>query len=231
VGSFAHGLNVPTSDHDFIGIYLDSAEAVIGIDKATGALKDSGREEGVKASAGDTEGTFYSLRKYAKLAADGNPTVLTLLFTRLLFHPDEIGLRDNRQMFLSRRLAARHIGYANGMEAQFTGKKAPRTNRPELIAKHGWDTKAGMHTIRLLIQGYELLTTGAMTLPMADGPREFLMAVRNGEYTIDDALEEIALWRRRIQEAEFETSLPNEPDYDRINDWLIDIHTRDWGMQ
>lgn len=233
IGSFAHGLNVPTSDHDFIGLYIDPAEVLVGLGKSAGSVKTREgeiRPEGIKSLAGDTEGTFYGVRKYASLAADGNPTVLTLLFTRMMLHPDEIGLQANRQMFLSRRLAARHLGYADSMVARLTGQKAPRTNRPELIAAHGWDTKAGMHAIRLLIQGHELLTTGHMTMPMAPEPREFLMDVRHGKFGIRTALDEIALWRNRIQQAECETSLPNAPDYDRINDWLIDIHTRDWGL-
>lgn len=233
IGSFAHGLNVPTSDHDFIALYIDPADVLIGLDRSAGSVKTREgeiRPEGIKSQAGDTEGTFYSVRKYASLAAQGNPTVLTLLFTPNLFHPDEIGLQANRDMFLSKRLVARHLGYADSMEARLTGRKAPRTNRPELVATHGWDTKSGFHAIRLLIQGHELLTTGSMAMPMADDPREFLLAMRNGEYGIDDAIAEIAAWRRRIERAEHETSLPNEPDYDRINDWLIDIHTRDWGF-
>lgn len=234
IGSFAHGLNVPTSDHDFIALYIDPADVLIGLDRSAGSVKTREgevRPEGIKSQAGDTEGTFYSVRKYAGLAAQGNPTVLTLLFTPNLFEPDLIGLQANRDMFLSKRLVARHLGYADSMEARLTGKKAPRTNRPELVEAHGFDSKAAFHAIRLLIQGHEMLLTGHMTMPMADEPREFLLAVRNGEYSIGDVLEEIAAWRQKIQSAEHTTSLPEVPDYDRINNWLIDIHTREWGYQ
>lgn len=231
IGSFAHGLNVETSDHDFIGLYIDPKEALIGLDRSSGAIKDQNREEGTKSQAGDMEGTFYSVRKYAYLAAQGNPTVMTLLFTPTLFHPDEIGLQANRDMFLSKNLIARHIGYANSMEARLTGRKAPRTNRPELITAHGFDTKASFHALRLLIQGYEMLTTGHMTMPMKEDDRQFLLEIRNGGHPMETVLAEIAFSRWRIQDAERYTDLPDKPDYDRINEWLIDIHTRDWGYQ
>lgn len=231
IGSFAHGLNVETSDHDFIALYIDPEDALIGLDRLTGAIKDQDREEGTKSQAGDMEGTFYGVRKYSYLAANGNPTVMTLLFTPNLFHPDEIGLQANRDMFLSKNLVARHIGYANSMEARLTGKKAPRTNRPELVEAHGFDTKASFHALRLLMQGYEMLTTGHMTMPMKDDERQFLLDIRNGKHSMETVLAEIAFCRWRIQDAERYTDLPERPDYGRINEWLIDVHTRDWGYQ
>lgn len=41
-----------------------------------------------------------------------------------------------------------------------------QTNRPELVAEHGYDTKFAMHALRLGAQGVELLTTGRITLPV-----------------------------------------------------------------
>jgi uncharacterized protein len=41
-----------------------------------------------------------------------------------------------------------------------TGGAGAHTNRPELVAVHGYDTKYAMHALRLGLQGIELLTTG-----------------------------------------------------------------------
>ncbi|AXH67840.1 nucleotidyltransferase [Mycobacterium phage Bromden] len=228
IGSFAHGLHNEDSDHDYIGIYLDPPESLIGLAAETGAVRDRDKPEGVKSEAGDSETTYYGLRKYAKLAAQGNPTVLTLLYTPNLTVPDHIGLQANRYMFLSKRLVDRHIGYADNMAARLTGQKAPRTNRPELIAKHGYDTKAAFHAIRLLMQGHEMLTTGYMQMPMQELRRDYLLSVRNGQVPKEQALEDIADWRGFIQAAEATTSLPEHPDYAKINRWLIRTHQDAW---
>ena len=42
-----------------------------------------------------------------------------------------------------------------------TGQAGAHTNRPELVAAHGYDTKYAMHALRLGLQGIELLTTGS----------------------------------------------------------------------
>lgn len=230
VGSYAHGLNTATSDHDYIGIYAEQPESIIGLDTSKHAIRDRDKPEGIKSETGDSETTYYSLRHYALLAAQGNPTVLTLLYTPNLIVPDTIGIQANRDMFLSKRLAARHIGYANNMTARLTGQKAPRTNRPELIEAHGYDTKAAFHAIRLLIQGHELLTEQTMTMPMRDEHREYLLAVRNGEVPECDALMAIGYWRSEIQLAESATTLPETPDYTRINAWLIRTHDDQWAL-
>ena len=47
-----------------------------------------------------------------------------------------------------------------------TGQAGAHTNRPELVAVHGYDTKYAMHALRLGLQGIELLTTGRITLPV-----------------------------------------------------------------
>ncbi|NGX06469.1 MULTISPECIES: nucleotidyltransferase domain-containing protein [Mycobacteroides] len=229
IGSTAHGLGTPESDHDYMGIYLDPPGTLIGTKPELGAVRDRDKAEGVKSEAGDSETTYYGLRKYVKLVSDGNPTVMTLLFTPILKVADTIGLQKARDMFLSRKLAARHIGYADSMHARLTGQRAPRTNRPELIAKHGYDTKAAFHALRLLIQGHEMLTKQTMTMPMAHDERHFLLDIRKGLVPERTVLQSIALYRARIVAAESRSSLPPEPDYDKINSWLISAHAQHWS--
>ncbi|ALY07355.1 nucleotidyltransferase [Mycobacterium phage Wigglewiggle] len=231
IGSFAHGLNREDSDHDYIGIYADPPEALIGLKAQVGAVRRRDKPEGVKSEAGDSETQFYGLRKYVSLVCQGNPTVMTLLFTPNLIFPDMIKLQENRQMFLSKRLAARHMGYADSMAARLTGERAPRTNRPELIEAHGYDTKAAFHALRLLMQGHEMLMDQNMQMPMMELRRDYLLSIRNGEVSQEQVLEDIRDWRDMIQRAERLTSLPDEPNRAKIDQWLIDTHARLWGLQ
>lgn len=228
VGSVAHGLGVPESDHDYHGVYIDPPEVLVGLKPETGAVRKRDKPEGVKSEAGDSEATFYGLRKYASLCAQGNPTVLTLLFTPNLIVPDEIGLQEHRMLFLSKRIAERHMGYAESMYRRLTGDLAPRTNRPELIAKHGYDTKAAFHALRLLMQGYEMLCMGTMTMPMQPHWREYLLSVRKGEVAEAEVLEQITDWKAMIAKGEEQSSLPDHPNYESINRYLIKVHKRHW---
>ncbi|SIL71198.1 Predicted nucleotidyltransferase [Mycobacteroides abscessus subsp. abscessus] len=229
IGSTAHGLGTPESDHDYIGLYLDPPESLIGHKPEQGAVRDRDKPEGIKSEAGDSEVTYYGLRKYIRLVTDGNPTVMTLLFTPVLKVADKIGLQKVRDMFLSRKLAARHIGYADSMYARLTGQRAPRTNRPELIAKHGYDTKAAFHALRLLIQGHEMLTKQTMTMPMVDRERNYLLDIRHGRVPEAEVLGAIDHYRDQLVAAEGKSPLPPEPDYAKINGWLITAHAQHWS--
>lgn len=231
IGSYAHGLATADSDHDFHGIFIEPPEQVIGAMPRSESKRERDQPEGVKSAPGDDETTFYGLHKYVKLALQGNPTILTLLFTPALTVPDSIGLQDNAHLFLNRNVAARHIGYADSMDARLTGLKAPRTNRPELIAKHGYDTKAAFHAIRLLIQGHQLLTMGIMYMPMYPHHREHLLAIRTGEVSEQEALEDIAFYRRQLVDAEDTSPLPERPDYEGASRFLVDTYMQHWRVR
>lgn len=228
IGSYAHGLNTKDSDHDYIGIHVDDPRVLMGLQGELGAVRDRDKAEGVKSEAGDTETTYYGLRKYVQLACQGNPTVMTLLFTPNLVVPDMYGLQAARGLFMSKRLIDRHVGYADNMAARLTGEKAPRTNRPELVEAHGYDTKAAFHALRLLMQGLEMLTTGTMTMPMWPVQRQHLLNIRAGLVSQEQVLEEIQNLKYLIQSTRYVTSLPDDPDMDAVNEWLVDTHAAYW---
>lgn len=230
IGSYAHGLATADSDHDFHGIFIEPPEQVIGVMARSESKRLRDKPEGVKSEAGDSETTLYGLHKYVKSALSGNPTMLTLLFTPTLTVPDAIGLQDSRLLFLNRNVAARHVGYADSMAARLTGAKAPRTNRPELIAAHGYDTKAAFHAIRLLIQGYEILTTGHMTMPMAGHHRERLLAIRSGKISEDAVLDSIKRYRAALLSSVSGSPLPEQPDYAGASRFLADTYMQHWGI-
>jgi hypothetical protein len=89
----------------------------------------------------------------------------------------------NADRFVSRLAAVRFLGYLRGQKAAMTSQPEAHTNRPELVAVHGYDTKYAMHALRLGLQGVELLTTGpdhpadtraAPRLPAPGPPRRAL---------------------------------------------------------
>ncbi len=89
VGSTAHGLNVDDGidDRDEMGVCVEDYAAAQGLQVPfaqfifRSAAVREGRED-AKSRRGDLDLVVYSLRKYVRLALQGNPTVLMLLFVR-----------------------------------------------------------------------------------------------------------------------------------------------------
>ncbi|WP_116246617.1 DNA polymerase beta superfamily protein [Nocardiopsis sp. FIRDI 009] len=234
VGSTVHGLAVDgASDRDEMGICVEPPEYVIGLRTFEQYMYRS-RPEHVRSTADDLELTVYSLRKWTRLALEGNPTVLLPLFT-----PEtefvvltDLGreLRAHRRRLLSRRAGHRFLGYLRAQRERLEGTRGGRhTNRPELVAVHGFDTKYACHMVRLGIQGVELMETGDLTLPVPEPDRAWLRALRRGEHTRRDALERARDLEERLTALCRTSDLPAEPDTDWANRWLVAAYQRTWS--
>ena len=86
-----------------------------------------------------------------------------------------------------------------------------------------------MHAARLGYQGLELLETGRLTLPMPEPERSRVMAIRRGERTLDEAIEEIDEVERRLEAALERTALPATPDRVAVDRFLVDAYRAAWG--
>jgi len=107
-GSHAYGTATPESDLDIRGIFVPDADHVIG-------LRHVEQVEG-KLSNGNEE-TAFELRKFMNLAMGANPNILELLFAPedlVLYRTKQsILLRENRDLFLSRKAMFTYTGYAH----------------------------------------------------------------------------------------------------------------------
>lgn len=143
MGSGLHGVTVEgTDDRDEMGVCIEPPDCVIGLSLFEQYLFRT-QPEGARSGAGDLDLTVYSLRKWARLAAAGNPTVLLLLFVP----PAEIvriewpgrELQDRAHLFLSRDAGRRFGGYLDAQRDRMLGQRSQRTNRPELVDVYGFD--------------------------------------------------------------------------------------------
>jgi len=138
-------------------------------------------------------------------------------------------LRERRDMFLSKEAGSRFMGYLNRQRARMLGELSQRTNRPELVDKYGFDTKFAYHALRLAYQGIQLMKTGKIILPMIDYQREYLLEIRNGCIAKDEVLDILAARNNELIHATANSNLPDHPDYDKINDWLVQTHLDWWN--
>jgi len=107
-GSHAYGTNTPDSDVDEKGVcVLRDPKFYIGFSKFD--QKDGGWSD-------DADRQIYDIRKFVRLALACNPNIIEILFVTeddvLKITPAGQLLRDNREMFLSRRAAKTFTGYA-----------------------------------------------------------------------------------------------------------------------
>jgi uncharacterized protein len=228
VGSTLHGLSLAgTDDTDEMGVCIEPPSFVIGLQQFEQWVHRT-QAEGEPSGPGDLDLTIYSLRKWVRLALAGNPTVLLLLFAPAsqcrVRTSQGAELQGLAPAFIARNVAGSFVGYLQDQRRRLTGDRGARALRKSHKFEHGtagYDTKYAMHMVRLGFQGVELLETGMLRLPMPDPAREFTMAVRRGELELDDVIAKTADLERRIAQLAETSPLPETPNRQRIETWMI----------
>jgi predicted nucleotidyltransferase len=236
VGSGLHGTGLPgKEDRDEMGVVIEPPDRVLG-NKQFEHYIYRDQPEGVKAEPGDLEQTWYSLRKFMKLATQGNPSILVLLYC-----PDShivarttygLRLQQLAPQIVSMNAADRFLGYLKSQKERLLGIKQKHTpNRPELIEQFGFDTKYAMHACRLGLQGVELLETGKLIEPISEPNSTLLKDIRAGKHTLEEAIEFIGDAERKLTFLRDNPTLCNvnkEPNYEEINQFLTEAYTTTW---
>ena len=237
VGSGVHGIALPgTDDTDLMGVCIEPPEFITGLRSFEQYERHTAwdRPGGVanRSGAGDIDVTVYGARKFCRLAADGNPSILTLLFTppaaRKLCTGLGWWLLDHAPSFVSLQAADRYLGYLNSQRKGLSG--VGRTNRPELVEKYGFDVKFAAHAVRLGIQGIELMRWQRVILPMEPEHRERILAIKRGEVSYADALSQVNELERELASLRRQNHwrIKEEPDREAINRFLHRAYTESW---
>lgn len=221
-----------------MGVCVEARRYVVGFGKFEQWVFRSAAEReghaGAPSRAGDLDLTIYSLRKWARLALQGNPTVLLLLY----LPEDAIVIRTNAgerlqslaPSFASRRAGERFLGYLEAQRQRLVGERGQRNvNRKELVEKHGYDTKYAMHMLRLGYQGVEFLESGRLWLPMRSPVREHLMDVRRGKSSLAEVLAECTEIEVRLAGLLNSSPLPSQPDVKKVEDFVMATYEAAWA--
>lgn len=237
-GSTLHGLHVlGTDDRDEIGICIEDINAAIGFSEFEQYIYRTAAEREGKhdapSHAGDLDLTIFSLRKFLRLAMQGNPQILQCLFVppSLCITRDARGgqLQGLAPLIVSRQAGARYLGYMEAQRQRLLGERGQkRVNRPDLEAQHGYDTKYAMHILRLGFQGVELMSTGKLTLPMAEQDRAFTYAVRLGQVPMQEALTLAGALERQIKDLLHDAPVQEHPAREALEDWMVSMYFQNW---
>jgi len=232
VGSTVHGLSNPgTDDRDEMGVCIEPPEYVIGL-RGFEHYVSRTQPEGVPSGPGDLDLAIYGLRKFCRLALKGSPTVLLLFFIEgeHLLHRTPTGaeLQALAPAFLSKRTGRAFLGYLTAQRRGLLGDRHATRTR-ELSAEHGYDTKYAMHSLRIGIQGIELLRSGRITLPVPEPHRARLRSVREGAVPLDDVVAQLDDVTAQLEQLTAESELPARPNDARVNDFLVAAYEQTWA--
>lgn len=202
VGSKAYGLEHEGSDTDLRGIYLPPAHLHWSLYGVPEQLENK-----------ETDECYWELRKFLILALKANPNVLECLYTPIVKKATPLAqeLLSIKEIFLSQLIYQTYSGY---VMSQFKKLEQDLRNRGHIRWKHA------MHLIRLLLSGLTLLKEGFLPVSVEEH-REQLLMIRDGQ----QPWKEVNQWRLQLQK-EFEeafasTSLPERPDYEKVNQFLV----------
>jgi hypothetical protein len=203
VGSRAYGLDTDASDTDLRGVYLAPSEMQWSLFGTPEQFEDN-----------EAQTCYWELQKFLIMALKANPNVLECLYSPLVdkMTPTGEGLLDLRESFLSQMIFQTFNGYAL---SQFKKLEQDLRNQGAIRWKHA------MHLLRLLLTGAATLRERRVPVKV-EAHRDRLLAVKRGEIS----WAEIDTWRQELhrdfEQALAETKLPERPDYERVNAFLIE---------
>lgn len=207
VGSRAFGLDDENSDTDLRGIYLPPANLHWSMYGVPEQIENKENEE-----------CYWELQKFLMLALKANPNVLECLNTPLIEFKNEITdeLLCIKNIFLSKLVYQTYNGY---VMSQFKKLEQDLRSTGEIRWKHA------MHLIRLLLQGIDILKTGELKVRVIEN-REKLLALKRGELLWESINDWRLMLHKEFENAFANTKLPERPDYEIVNKFLIEARKK-----
>jgi predicted nucleotidyltransferase len=209
VGSTAYGLAGPDSDVDRLGVFAAPTTQLHGLHPPVGKAASVVRHE--------PDVTYHEAGKLAALCLGGNPTVTELLWLESYETHTPLGaeLVAIRSAFTSaRRCRDAYLGYAAAQFHRLLNTGQFQSKMRKRVEKHA------RHLLRLLDQGYELYSTGFLTIRLAERQRYIEFGQR---VAADPDAARPALAAAEVQFDTTRSVLPDAPDERTVEDWLLRV--------
>jgi predicted nucleotidyltransferase len=190
------------SDTDRRGIYLAPADLQWSHFGAPEQFEDNA-----------TQSCYWELQKFLVMTLKANPNILECLYSPMIEKTTPLGeeLLALHKQFLSQMIFQTFNGYAM---SQFKKIEQDIRNSGEIKWKHA------MHLLRLLLTGAATLRENRVPVRV-ETHRDRLLSVKRGELP----WAEVDAWRKELhrdfERALTETELPERPDYESANRFLI----------
>jgi uncharacterized protein len=228
-GSQLHGAKVnATDDTDWYGVFIEPPAKIIGLDRDEHFVFTTGGKLGGNGPQ-DVDVCLYSLRKWAGMAAKGNPSALHFMFAKEQFSTswwDRIV--EQKQLFASKLHVTPFLKFADDQMERLCGRKGQKSiHRAALEERYGYDTKYAMHVIRLYLEGKEYMETGSITLPNPNV--DLLIAIRQGEHTLLEIEEMGKRMKAEALAAQEKSTLPEAVNLNAITNLITEVYRGFWN--
>jgi len=219
-GSRAYGLETETSDYDYHGVFVVPTSHILSLGskiKETAWLEGEGSNE---------DNTAWELGHFLTMATQCNPTVLET-FVAPVMYVNDYG-SDLLALFpyvLNRkRIFDAFRGYAKNQRTKMFDPP-PGTGDPVLRQR-----KAAIAYLRSLYHGAQLLYGGTYMPRIPKGEfRDFLMEMKRGKPYLYEIVKRAEYLEDDIVAAYAKSPIRQEPDYDRINAFLLRVRRELWA--
>lgn len=197
-GSKAYGLELASSDDDYLGVFVPRLRELVSI-RGLVAETHVGNEP---------DFTLHEIGKFCALALKGNPAILETLWNPDVLVETTWGgrLRAVRSRLLHRGSLRVYVDYAESQLSKMAKGKG-------LHSKGGtYNAKYGAHILRLLQAGLHLGRTGEVMMRVPPEIASTLMRVRRGELGASDVVTMAGPLLGELRALESCSSLPEAPD-------------------
>lgn len=227
VGSRGYNLHTAESDFDWRGFYVAPAVELLSL--------DGDKPSSIVFNDGQSDFQIWEVKQFLQLCLKANPNALESLFAQYIAAPTGEYNVDARRIvndlllmrdaFLSTRMIASFGGYSKSQYIS-AGKnfslseKLSNTDDKEQVYRSA--NKGFMHAIRLLFVLNRTLASGDFSPDMSDW-KETLVSIRSGNTPVDRIHRMYEDLEVELQDLKNQNSLPVEPDYSGVNQWLLDL--------
>lgn len=220
VGSTAYGFATENSDVDRLGMFAASTWEMLGLDRVA---------ESVVTTAPDR--TLHEALKWCRLAMKCNPTAMELVWLPDDLYEVRTELGEQlifiREAFLSRSAVRNsYLGYATQQLTKLKNTQVKMDNHESPETVRDRRHKHARHLVRLIDQGLSLHTTGFLPVRLDEPDR----IVEIGEKVVKDPAYGDGLVAGAERIFDEPGVLPEKPDTEAIEGWLMDVRRTFMGL-
>lgn len=153
IGSHLHGTNTPTSDEDFLGVFLPSTNDLVGMqNRPTEWTENQKISTTARNTKGDVDCKYLALYEFFRQAAQGQSQALELFFVPnnhvIISTPEWELIKEHKDLFISQKGILPIVGFAlaQAYKSKIKGENLNKINnlieRLDVEIKNGNRTKS-----------------------------------------------------------------------------------------
>ena len=205
--SYSYGINTKNSDIDIRGCALNSKKEIL-LSKDFESYTNN-----------ETDTVIYSFNKFIKLLTNGSPNTIEILGLNpehyLYIHPIGREILDNKNLFLSKELLKKYEGFITAQMKKIVRKTSLNQDCNKIIA----------NVLRLYFTAIELFETNEIKTYRTN-ERELVLKIKEGKIDDNEISEILEDAKERLKLAYSKTTLPDKPDYEAIEEFVISVNER-----